>query len=166
MRRLNLRERLQASGATPEEHERPSRTPGSRPETTPDKGSHAKVRHCRAPQGSEWLFQAMSKDSRSRISAASGPTCGRTGLHGVRIHDPRHTFASRLISGGATLPIVGKLLGLPKRSRRSAIHTCSMIPFGRALTRCAAPETATGFRQRSVRAHCLIDCHRIRAPEH
>ena len=32
-------------------------------------------------------------------------------IQGVRVHDLRHTFASLLISGGASLPIVGKLLG-------------------------------------------------------
>jgi site-specific recombinase XerD len=29
----------------------------------------------------------------------------------VRIHDLRHTFASLLVSGGMTLPMIGKLLG-------------------------------------------------------
>ena len=32
-------------------------------------------------------------------------------LRGVRIHDLRHTFASLLVSGGMTLPMIGKLLG-------------------------------------------------------
>jgi integrase len=33
------------------------------------------------------------------------------GLQDVRIHDLRHTFASLLVSGGASLEMVGKLLG-------------------------------------------------------
>lgn len=32
-------------------------------------------------------------------------------LHDVRIHDLRHTFASLLVSGGASLEMIGKLLG-------------------------------------------------------
>ncbi len=32
-------------------------------------------------------------------------------LPAVRIHDLRHTFASLLVSGGMTLPLIGKLPG-------------------------------------------------------
>jgi site-specific recombinase XerD len=32
-------------------------------------------------------------------------------LPGLRIHDLRHTFASLLVSGGMSLPMIGKLLG-------------------------------------------------------
>jgi hypothetical protein len=33
------------------------------------------------------------------------------GIDDVRIHDLRHTFASLLVSGGASLEMIGKLLG-------------------------------------------------------
>jgi integrase len=36
---------------------------------------------------------------------------GRAGLDGVRIHDLRHTYASRLVGRGETIQMVGKLLG-------------------------------------------------------
>jgi integrase len=35
----------------------------------------------------------------------------RAGLHDVRIHDLRHSFASVAATGGASLPMIGKLLG-------------------------------------------------------
>ena len=37
--------------------------------------------------------------------------CRQAGLDGVRVHDLRHSFASTLASGGASLPIIGALLG-------------------------------------------------------
>lgn len=36
---------------------------------------------------------------------------GQAGLEDVRIHDLRHTFASVLVSGGASLPLIGQMLG-------------------------------------------------------
>jgi integrase len=33
------------------------------------------------------------------------------GISDVRIHDLRHTFASLLVSGGMSLPMIGRLLG-------------------------------------------------------
>ena len=33
------------------------------------------------------------------------------GITGLRIHDLRHSFASQLASGGASLPLIGALLG-------------------------------------------------------
>jgi integrase len=37
--------------------------------------------------------------------------CKFAGITGLRIHDLRHSFASQLVSGGASLPLVGALLG-------------------------------------------------------
>jgi integrase len=33
------------------------------------------------------------------------------GIEGLRIHDLRHSYASQLVSGGASLPLIGALLG-------------------------------------------------------
>jgi site-specific recombinase XerD len=35
----------------------------------------------------------------------------RAGLDDVRLHDLRHSFASRALALGETLPVIGKLLG-------------------------------------------------------
>jgi integrase len=37
--------------------------------------------------------------------------CTAAKLSGLRIHDLRHSFASQLVSGGASLPLIGALLG-------------------------------------------------------
>jgi integrase len=37
--------------------------------------------------------------------------CKAAGIAGLRIHDLRHSFASQLVSGGASLPLIGALLG-------------------------------------------------------
>lgn len=47
-------------------------------------------------------------------SASALPVLAR--LHGVRIHDLLHSFASVGVNGGASLPIIGKLLGHAKNS--------------------------------------------------
>jgi integrase len=45
------------------------------------------------------------------LKRAWNTICERAGLEGVRIHDLRHTYASHLVSGGHSLPLVGRLLG-------------------------------------------------------
>ena len=37
--------------------------------------------------------------------------CKAAGINGLRVHDLRHSFASQLASGGASLPLIGALLG-------------------------------------------------------
>ena len=37
--------------------------------------------------------------------------CERAGLEDMRIHDARHSFASRALALGESLPMIGKLLG-------------------------------------------------------
>jgi len=46
-----------------------------------------------------------------RLDTAWGTARERAGIGDFRLHDLRHTCASRLVKGGATLPEVGRLLG-------------------------------------------------------
>jgi integrase len=64
------------------------------------------------PKGSAWLFpgdvpgQSVKEIRRFWINVQKDAK-----LPEVRIHDLRHTFASLLVSGGASLEMIGKLLG-------------------------------------------------------
>ena len=69
-------------------------------------------RHIQAPQGTPWLFPGVTPGQPvqevRRFWAQIQKQCG---LQEVHIHDLRHTFASLLVSGGASLEMIGKLLG-------------------------------------------------------
>jgi integrase len=45
------------------------------------------------------------------VKKAWASICKSAGISGLRIHDLRHSFASQLASGGASLPLIGALLG-------------------------------------------------------
>jgi integrase len=64
------------------------------------------------------------------------------GIEGVRLHDLRHSFASMLASGGASLPLIGSLLGhvqanttlryahLTDAARRAAVERVGAVVAG------------------------------------
>jgi len=66
----------------------------------------------RRQTNSEWVFPGDGATGHryatfkawTRITKAAGVT-------GLRIHDLRHSFASELVSSGASLPLIGRLLG-------------------------------------------------------
>jgi integrase len=64
------------------------------------------------PRGNPWLFpgDAVGKPVRE-IRRFWHMVQREADLPDVRIHDLRHTFASLLVSGGASLEIIGRLLG-------------------------------------------------------
>ncbi|HQU69062.1 MAG TPA: site-specific integrase [Albidovulum sp.] len=81
----------------------------------PISGDVAAIVHQRAllvPRGNQWLFpgdtpgQPVKEIRRFWIGIQT-----EAKLPDVRIHDLRHTFASLLVSGGASLEMIGKLLG-------------------------------------------------------
>jgi len=59
-------------------------------------------------------------------------------LPGVRIHDIRHTFASVLVSGGASLPMIGKLLGHSQLSTTQRYAHLADLPLRAGVDSVAA----------------------------
>ena len=59
-----------------------------------------------------WVFPGWKKGTHQvNINDAWERVRERAGLQGVRLHDLRHTFASRALAIGEGLPMIGKLLG-------------------------------------------------------
>ena len=61
---------------------------------------------------SPWVFPGRRPDTRrSAIDAVWYLVRSESNLEDVRLHDLRHSFASRALALGETLPVIGKLLG-------------------------------------------------------
>jgi integrase len=68
------------------------------------------------PRRGSFVFPGISpgensEKPRSDLNRPWRAVARRAKLHGVRLHDLRHSFASFAAAGGASLPIIGKLLG-------------------------------------------------------
>ena len=101
------------------------------------------------PKGSPWLFpgdtpgqpvQEIRRFWRNMQREAELPE--------VRIHDLRHTFASLLVSGGASLEMVGRLLGHTQMST-----TQRYAHFMDSPLRAGVDAVAQAFRPRPVLVH-------------
>jgi integrase len=65
----------------------------------------------RAREGAIYVFGGADGKPITSIKTAWRSLMRRSQIEGFRIHDLRHTFASRLVSEGASLSQVGQLLG-------------------------------------------------------
>ena len=62
--------------------------------------------------GNPWVFPGRKKGTRLvNVNDSWDRVRRRAGLDGVRLHDLRHTFASRALALGEGLPMIGDLLG-------------------------------------------------------
>ena len=62
--------------------------------------------------GSPWVIPgARPRTHMTDIDGAWASIRAQAGIHDVRIHDIRHSFASRALALGEGLPIIGRLLG-------------------------------------------------------
>ncbi len=77
-----------------------------------DVAAIVRLRQQAVPRGNPWLFPGETVGQPVKdISRFWARVQREAELPGVRIHDLRHTFASLLVSGGASLEMIGKLLG-------------------------------------------------------
>lgn len=77
-----------------------------------DVAAIVRLRQQVVPRGNPWLFPGETVGQPVKdISRFWARVQREADLPGVRIHDLRHTFASLLVSGGASLEMIGKLLG-------------------------------------------------------
>ncbi len=66
-------------------------------------------------EGKPWVFPGRGADGRLvNINAPWQALCARAGLKDVRIHDLRHSYASRALALGESLTTIGGLLGHTK----------------------------------------------------
>jgi integrase len=77
-----------------------------------DVAAIVRLRQQAVPHGNPWLFPGDTVGQPVRdIRRFWAKVQKDAGLADVRIHYLRHTFASLLVSGGASLEMIGKLLG-------------------------------------------------------
>ena len=91
--------------------------------------SAAAVSVLKEQPGSEgWVFPATRGTGyASGVQKAWERVRKAASLPGVRLHDLRHSFASFAVADGASLYLVGKLLGMLTRERQSATRTSLTI---------------------------------------
>ena len=73
--------------------------------------------------GNPWVFPGRKKgDRQHNINDSWDRVRERAGLDGVRLHDLRHSFASRALALGESLTMIGELLGHGRcRPRRATL---------------------------------------------
>lgn len=101
------------------------------------------------PRGSPWLFPGDTPGQPVQEIRRFWRNIQREAeIPDVRIHDLRHTFASLLVSGGASLEMVGRLLGHSQMST-----TQRYAHFMDSPLRAGVDAVAQAFRPRPVLVH-------------
>lgn len=105
-------------------------------------------------QKGEYLFPSRYKEGSARYTGHLADlknvwagVCKLAKLDSVRIHDLRHTFASYLVSGGESLPIVGGLLGHTQPQTTARYAHLADNPLRAAANKFPAFSTAAAGRR-------------------
>ena len=101
------------------------------------------------PRGSPWLFPGdVPGQPVKEIRRFWAQIQKEVNIPDVRIHDLRHTFASLLVSGGASLEMIGKLLGHSQTQTTQRYAHLMDSPL-----RAGVDAVATAFRPRPKLVH-------------
>ncbi len=99
-------------------------------------------RHCAL---CEFVFPSFAASGHvENIKKAWRSICEAAEIEGLRIHDLRHSFASQLASGGASLPLIGQLLGHSNPATTARYSHIFQDPQRAAVERVGAIVTAAG----------------------
>ena len=99
----------------------------------------------RGARAGDWVFPS---DTSATGHVASfehkwATICKAADITGLRIHDLRHSFASQLASGGASLPLIGALLGHSSPATTARYSHLFLDPQRAAVERVGAIVTGT-----------------------
>jgi integrase len=94
---------------------------------------------------SKFLFPTSNGTHMSDLNRPWAWLRSETGLHDLRVHDLRHSFASVLISGGVALEAIGKLLGHSQHQTTLRYAHLMDDPLRRAANSFSAAAVNTDF---------------------
>jgi integrase len=101
-------------------------------------------KHSKRPLG-EFVFPSLSDSGHLEGFKRSWRTiCKAAKITNLRVHDLRHSYASQLVSGGASLPLIGALLGHASPATTARYAHLAADPLRQATERVGAVITAAG----------------------
>jgi integrase len=92
----------------------------------------------------EYVFPSTATKHRVELKNGWQVICKAANIQGLRVHDLRHSFASQLASGGASLPLIGALLGHSNPNTTARYAHLFQDPQRAAAEKVAAIITAAG----------------------
>jgi len=102
------------------------------------------------PKVSEFVFPSDSATGHmASLKGAWDALCAFAGLEGWRIHDLRHAFASIMVNSGASLPIIGKILGHTQTDTTQRYAHLQENPAKKAAEEAAAKIAAIGEKAKA-----------------
>ncbi len=102
------------------------------------------------PKVSEFVFPSDSVTGHmASLKGAWDALCAFAGLEGWRIHDLRHAFASIMVNSGASLPIIGKILGHTQTDTTQRYAHLQENPAKKAAEEAAAKIAAIAERAKA-----------------